>query len=118
MASLNKVFLIGNMTKNPEIRYSPAGTAVCEFSIAMNRKYKDNAGQEHDEPCFVDVFVFGKTGESIMRYTQKGSSVFVEGRLVYEPWEDKHTGAKRSRLRVNADRVQFLDRRESSQAGE
>lgn len=116
MATLNKVFLIGNMTRNPEIRYSPAGTAVCEFSMAMNRRYKDNSGQEKDEPCYVDVLVFGKSGEAVMRHTQKGSSVFVEGRLVYEQWEDKETGAKRSRLRVNADRVQFLDRRENPPA--
>ena len=114
MASLNKVLLMGNLTRNPEIRYTPGGSAVCEFGMAMNRRFMQANGQEKDETCFVDITVWGKQAESSSRYLQKGSSVFVEGRLVYDQWTEKETGNKRSRLRVNAERVQFLDRRDPS----
>ena len=112
MASLNKVLLMGNLTRNPEIRYTPSGSAVCEFGMAINRRFMQANGQEKDETCFVDIVVWGKQAESTSRFLQKGSSVFIEGRLVYDQWEEKETQKKRSRLRVNADRVQFLDRRE------
>jgi len=117
MASLNKVLLMGNLTRNPEIRYTPSGSAVCEFGMAMNRRFVQN-GQERDETCFVDIVVWGKQAESASRFLQKGSSVFVEGRLVYDQWDDRETQKKRSRLRVNADRVQFLDRRDDRAGGE
>lgn len=117
MASLNKVLLMGNLTRNPEIRYTPGGSAVCEFGMAMNRRFVQANGQEKDETCFVDITVWGKQAESSSRYLQKGSSVFVEGRLVYDQWVEKDTGNKRSRLRIYAERVQFLDRREASQSG-
>ena len=117
MASLNRVLLIGNLTRNPEIRYTPSGSAVCEFGIAVNRRFVQANGAEKDEACFIDIVVWGKQAESTSRYLQKGSSVFIEGRLVYDQWEEKETQKKRSRLRVNAERVQFLDRRDDGRAG-
>lgn len=116
MASLNRVLLIGNLTRNPEIRYTPSGSAVCEFGIAVNRRFVQANGAEKDEACFIDIVVWGKQAESTSRYLQKGSSVFIEGRLVYDQWEEKETQKKRSRLRVNAERVQFLDRRDDGRA--
>ena len=115
MASLNKVLLMGNLTRNPEIRYTPGGSAVCEFGMAINRRFMQANGQEKDETCFVDITVWGKQAESSSRFLQKGSSVFVEGRLVYDQWTEKETGNKRSRLRIYAERVQFLDRRDGGQ---
>ncbi|MBO5724750.1 MAG: single-stranded DNA-binding protein [Lentisphaeria bacterium] len=118
MASLNKVLLMGNLTRNPEIRYTPGGSAVCEFGMAINRRFMQANGQEKDETCFVDITVWGKQAESSSRFLQKGSSVFVEGRLVFDQWTEKETGAKRSRLRIYAERVQFLDRREGQAMGQ
>lgn len=112
MASLNKVLLMGNLTRNPEIRYTPSGSAVCEFGMAINRRFMQANGQERDETCFVEIVVWGKQAETASRFLQKGSAVFIEGRLVYDQWDDRETQKKRSRLRVNADRVQFLDRRD------
>jgi len=117
MASLNKVLLMGNLTRNPEIRYTPGGSAVCEFGMAVNRRFMQANGQEKDETCFVDITVWGKQAESSSRFLQKGSSVFVEGRLVYDQWTEKETGNKRSRLRIYAERVQFLDRRDAAPQG-
>jgi len=118
MASMNKVFLMGNLTRNADLRFTPGGSAVCEFGLAVNRRYVAN-GQEKDEPCFVDIVVWGKQAESCNRFLEKGSPVLIEGRLHYDQWEDKETGGKRSRLRVVAERVQFLgrggDRREDGQ---
>lgn len=107
MASLNKVILLGNLTRVPELRYTPGGAAVCEFGLAMNRKYTAN-GQDKEETCFVNVTVWGKQGESCQRYLEKGSSALIEGRLQYDQWEDRDTGKKRSTLRVVAERVQFV----------
>lgn len=108
-ASLNKVFLIGNLTREPELRYTPGTNfAVCEFGLAINRHYIQN-GQEKDETCFLDIVVWGKQGESCSRFLQKGSSVFVEGRLVFDQWVEKDTQRKRSRIRITAERVQFLN---------
>lgn len=117
MASFNRVLLMGNLTRNPEMRYTPAGSAVCEFGIAVNRRFVQANGAEKEEVCFVDIVVWGKQAESTSRYLQKGSSVFIEGRLVYDQWEEKETQKKRSRLRVNAERVQFLDRRDDRAPG-
>lgn len=107
-ASLNKVFLMGNLTREPELRYTPGSNfAVCEFGLAINRHYTQN-GQEKDETCFLDIVVWGKQAESCSRFLQKGSSVFIEGRLSFEQWVEKDTQRKRSRIRVTAERVQFL----------
>ncbi|MDD5596980.1 MAG: single-stranded DNA-binding protein [Victivallaceae bacterium] len=107
MASLNKVFLLGNLTRAPELRYTPGGMAVCEFGLAVNRRYMSN-NQEKEETCFVNIVVWGKQGESCQRYLEKGSSAIVEGRLQLDQWDDRETGKKRSMLRVVAERVQFV----------
>lgn len=106
MVSLNKVFLVGNLTKDPSLKYTPKGQAVCDFTLAINRKYVVN-GNEKEEVCFVDIVVWAKQAESCGKYLTKGSAAMVEGRLRNDNWEDKE-GNKRSKLRVNADRVQFL----------
>ncbi len=109
MASFNKVLLMGNLTRDPELRYTPGGQAVCDLGLAINRKYSVN-GQDKEEVCFVDIVVWARQAESCGKYLQKGSSVFIEGRLQYDAWEDKE-GRKRSKLRVTAERVQFLSSR-------
>ena len=106
MASFNKVMLMGNLTRDPELRYTPNGQAVCDLGLAVSRKYSVN-GQDKEDVCFVSVVVWAKQAESCGKYLHKGSPVFVEGRLQYESWDDKD-GTKRSRLRVTAERVQFL----------
>lgn len=109
MASLNKIILIGNLTAEPELRYlQGSNTAICEFSIAINNKYRSNGGQTKEEVCFVEIVVWGKQGENCNRHLQKGSSVFVDGRLVYETWTERDTQKKRSRLRVIAEKVQYI----------
>ncbi len=111
MASLNKVFLLGNLTRDPDLRALPSGSAVCEFGIAVNRRYTAANGQEVEEPCFVDIVVWGRSAESCKQYLEKGSQVMIEGRLQLDQWEDRNGGGKRSRLRVVAEQVQFLNRR-------
>ena len=109
MASFNKVILMGNLTRDPELRYTPNGQAVCEFTIAMNHKYT-TGGQEREEVCFVDIVVWARRAESCGKYLKKGSPALVEGRLKQDTWEDKE-GRKRSKIRVNADNVQFVSTR-------
>ena len=110
MASINKVLLMGNLTAEPEIRYiQGSNTAVAEFNIATNRKTAGSNGEAKDEVCFVEIVVWGKQAESCQRYLQKGSSVLIEGRLVFEQWTERETQRKRSRLRVTAERVQFIN---------
>lgn len=111
MASLNKVFLLGNLTRDPDLRALPSGAAVCEFGIAVNRRYTAGNGQEVEEPCFVDIVVWGRSAESCRQFLEKGSQVMIEGRLQLDQWEDRNGGGKRSRLRVVAEQVQFLSRR-------
>ena len=108
MASLNKVLLMGNLTRDPELRYTNSGIAVCDFCIACNRKFGNAANGDKPEVTYVDITVWEKQAESTGRYLQKGAPVFVEGRLQLDQWEDKETGKKRSRLRVVGERVQFL----------
>jgi single-strand DNA-binding protein len=107
MASYNRVLLMGNLTRNPEIRYTPSGTAVADLGLAINENFKNQAGETVEQTCFVDVVVWGRQAETSAEYLQKGSSVFVEGRLQLDQWENQQ-GEKRSKLRVRADRVQFL----------
>lgn len=106
MASLNRVILMGNLTRDPEVRYIPSGAAVASFGLAMNRTYTTQSGDKKEEVCFVNVVVWGKQAESCGQYLNKGSLVLVEGRLSYRTWEAE--GQKRSTLEVRADRVQFL----------
>jgi single-strand DNA-binding protein len=116
MASLNKVFLLGNLTRDPELRYTPGGAAVCEFGLATNRKYVAN-NQEKEEVCFVNIVVWGKQGESCQRFLSKGATAMIEGRLQYDQWDDRETGKKRSALRVVAERVQFISGRRDDEGG-
>ena len=117
MASLNKVFLIGNLTRDPDLRNTPSGAAVCEFGLAVNRRFTAN-GQDREETCFVDITVWSKAAENCKRFLEKGSSVMVEGRLQLDQWDDRDGGGKRSKLRVVAEQVQFLGgRRDSGDQG-
>jgi len=111
MAYLNKVFLIGNLTRDPELRVTPKGTAICQFGLAVNRQFKDESGQTRDETTFVDIEAWGKQGELVSKYLTKGSPAMVEGRLKFDQWEDKTSGQKRSKLKVVLDNVQFLSSR-------
>lgn len=108
MASLNKVFLIGNLTRDPELRVTPKGTAICQFGLAVNRQFKDDAGQKRDEVTFIDCEAWSKTAELVAKYLIKGSPAMIEGRLKLDQWEDKQSGQKRSKLKVVVDNVQFL----------
>ncbi len=107
MVNLNKIFLIGNLTKDPELRYTPQGTAVTTIRIAANRSFKDKTGQIQKDTCFVNVVVWGQMAESSNQYLQKGSQVFVEGRLQSRSWQNNE-GQTRSVLEVVAVRVQFM----------
>lgn len=107
MASLNKVFLIGNLTRDPELRYTPSGTAVVTLRLAVNRRYRDKAGENKEEVCFLSVTAWDKQAEVCNQYLSKGRPVFVEGRLQSRSWENNE-GQKRSVLEVRAERIQFL----------
>jgi single-strand DNA-binding protein len=106
MASFNRVFLMGNLTRDPEVRYLPSGQPVAELRMAVNRRYKTAKGEEKEEVCFVNVAAWGRTAETCSQYLSKGSPLFVEGRLRYEEWEKD--GQKHNRLGVVAERVQFI----------
>jgi len=118
MANLNKVFLIGRLTRDPELRSTPGGASVCDLGLAVNRKWRDQNGEDQEETLFVDVTVWGKTAENCDQYLEKGREVFIEGRLRLDTWENDE-GQKRSKMRVVGQFVQFLgggqrsERRES-----
>jgi single-strand DNA-binding protein len=116
MASLNKVMLMGNLTRDPETKHTPKGTAVTQLSLAINRHYVTEGGERKEEVTYVDVEAWGKLAENCAEHLSKGKSVFVEGRLKLDTWEDKQTGEKRSRMRVAADVVQFLTPKAESQS--
>jgi single-strand DNA-binding protein len=107
MASLNKVLLIGNLTKDPELRYTPSGTAVANLRIAVNRKFKDRTGELKEDTCFVTVTAWDKQAEICNQYLQKGRPIFVEGILQSRSW-DTPDGQKRSTIDVRAERIQFM----------
>jgi len=108
MASYNKVLLMGNLTRDPEVRYTPKGTAVAGLGLAVNRVWTDENGQQKEEVLFVDIEVWGRQAETAGQYLSKGRPVFIEGRLRLDSWEDKESGQKRNKLKVVAERVQFL----------
>ena len=108
MASLNKVLLIGKLTRDPEVRYTPKGTAVADLVLAVSRSYKTETGETKEDVCFVNVVAWGRQAETAGEYLKKGSPIFVEGRLQYDTWEKN--GEKRSSIKVTAERVQFLSR--------
>ena len=107
MASFNRVMLMGNLTRNPELRYTPSGTAVTDLGLAVNESFKNKAGETVEQTCFVEVVVWGRQAETSSEFLKKGSPVFVEGRLQFEQWESQE-GEKRSKIRVRGERVQFL----------
>lgn len=108
MASFNKVILVGNLTRDPELRYTPKGTAIAKIGMAVNRVWTSETGEKKEEVTFVDVDVFGRTAENVAQYLRKGSPLLVEGRLRLDTWEDKQTSQKRSKLGVVAELIQFL----------
>ena len=108
MANLNKVLLLGNVTRDPEVRYTPKGSAVCDLGVAVNRAYTTDSGDKREEVTFVDVTLWGRTAEVASEYLKKGRPVFIEGRLQMDTWDDKQTGQKRTRLRVVAENMQML----------
>lgn len=114
MAYLNKVFLIGNLTRDPELRVTPKGTSICQFGLAVNRQFKDEAGASRDETTFVDIEAWGKQAELVAKYLTKGAPAMVEGRLKLDQWEDKTNGQKRSKIKLVLDNVQFLSARSGS----
>lgn len=109
MANFNKVILAGNLTRDPELRYTPKGTAIAKIGLAINRKWKSETGEMKDETTFVDASAFGKTAETIGQYLKKGRPILIEGRLRYETWDDKQSGQKKSKLGVVLESFQFLD---------
>ena len=113
MPDLNKVMLMGNLTRDPEVRYTPKGTAVGDLGLAINQSYKGADGQIKEEVCYVDVVAWGRQAETCKEYLSKGSPIFVEGRLQLDQWESKE-GEKKSKLRVRAERIQFLGRGKSA----
>ena len=116
MANLNRVLLIGNLTRDPEIRYTPKGTAVAEMSLAINRYTQTEGGEKKEEVTFVDVTLWARLAEISGEYLKKGKPVFIEGRLQLDTWDDKQTGQKRSRLRVIAESMQLLGTRDNGNA--
>jgi single-strand DNA-binding protein len=108
MASYNKVLLMGNLTRDPEVRYTPKGTAIANLGLAVNRVYTTEGGEQKEEVTFIDIEVWGRQAETAGQYLSKGRPVFVEGRLKLDSWEDKESGQKRNKLKVVAERVQFL----------
>ena len=116
MASFNKVILLGNLTADPSVRYTPNGSAVASFAIAVNRKYKQ--GEEtKEEVSYIDIVVFAKQAENCGQYIHKGDSVLIEGRLQQRRWEDKDSGQKRSKIEVAAQYVTFMPKRSAAGQG-
>jgi single-strand DNA-binding protein len=114
MASFNKVILLGNLTRDPEVRYTPKGSAVCDLGIAVNRVYTPEGGERREEVTFVDVVLWARLAEIAGEYLRKGRPVFIEGRLQMDSWDDKQTGQKRTKLRVVGESMQLLGGRPGS----
>jgi single-strand DNA-binding protein len=125
MANFNKVLLMGNLTRDPELRYlsgggsgggggggREGGNAICKFGLAVNRQWRNQAGEKQEETCFVDIVVFGRQAETCNEFLRKGRGAFIEGRLKLDQWEDRESGQKRSKLEVVAENVQFLGSRD------
>ena len=108
MASFNKVILVGNLTRDPELRYTPKGMAIAKVGLAINRNWTSESGEKKEEVTFVDVDAFGRQAETLAQYMKKGSPLLVEGRLKLDQWDDKQTGQKRSKLGVVVEGFQFL----------
>ena len=117
MASFNKVLLMGNLTRDPQLKYLPSQTAVAEFGLACNRKFRTANGEDKEEVTYVDITSFGKQAEVINQYFQKGKPIFIEGRLKFDSWEDKQGGGKRSKLTVVVENFQFVGGRDGGGGG-
>ncbi len=117
MANINRVTITGNLTRDPELRALPSGTAVCELGVAVNHRRKDQSDQWVDEPNYFNVVVFGAQGQNCAQYLSKGRPVAVDGRLRWSSWEDKNGGGKRSKVEIIANVVQFLGSREDGNQG-
>ncbi len=117
MPSFNKVILAGNLTRDPEMRYTPKGTAVAKIGIAVNRRWTNEAGETKDEVTYVDIEAFGKQAETISHYLRKGRPILIEGRLKLDTWDDKQTGQKRSKMGVVLESFQFLDSGRANEGG-
>ena len=117
MASYNKVMIIGNLTRDPEIKYTPKGTAIADIGLAVNRNYTTESGEKREEVTFIDVTLWGRVAEIVGEYCKKGRPLFVEGRLQLDSWDDKATGQKRSKLKVVGENIQLLGSREGGSGG-
>lgn len=115
MANLNKVMLMGNLTRDPELRYLQSGTALCDFGMAVNRKYRTSGGEQREEVLFIDITAFGRQAEVVSEFLQKGRQVFIEGRLKLDQWTSQE-GQKRSKISVVMEGFQFLDSRGGGRA--
>jgi single-strand DNA-binding protein len=118
MPTINRVFLAGNLTRDPQTRFLPGDKAVASFGIAINRKFKDRSGETKEDVTFIDVEAWGRTAELVGQYLMKGRGCFIEGRLKMDQWEDKKDGSKRSKLVVVADAVHFLGGKRGGEQGE
>ena len=116
MASFNKVILLGNLTRDPEVRYTPKGSAVCDLGLAVNRQYTLDSGEKREEVTFVDVVLWARLAEIAGEYLKKGRPVFIEGRLQMDTWDDKQSGQKRTKLRVVGESMQLLGSRPAATA--
>lgn len=116
MASFNKVILLGNLTRDPEVRYTPKGSAVCDLGLAVNRVYTTEGGEKREEVTFVDVVLWARLAEIAGEYLKKGRPVFIEGRLQMDSWDDKQSGQKRTKLRVVGESMQLLGSRPAAAA--
>src|SRR5262245_29887872 len=114
MASFNKVMLIGNLTRDVEMKYTPKGTAIAEIGLAVNRSFTADNGERREEVTFIDVTLWGRVAEIVGEYCRKGVPLFVEGRLQLDSWDDKQTGQKRSKLKVVGENIQLLGGRDDS----
>jgi single-strand DNA-binding protein len=117
MASFNRVILAGNLTRDPELRYTPKGTAVSRITLAVNRTYQTETGERKEEVAFIDVDVWGRQAETIAQYMRKGRPLLVEGRLKLDTWEDKNTHQKQSKLKVVLESFAFIDSRSGGAEG-
>src|ERR1700746_2193221 len=117
MPSFNKVILLGNLTRDPEVRYTPKGSAVCDLGVAVNRQYTLDSGEKREEVTFVDVVLWARLAEIAGEYLKKGRPVFIEGRLQLDTWDDKQSGQKRSKLRVIGETMQLLGGRPPGAGG-
>ena len=116
MTGFNRVMLMGNVTRDPQLKYLPSQTPVTEFGLAVNRRFKSAQGEEREEVAFIEITAFGKQAETLHQYCHKGKPLFVEGRLKFDQWDDKESGQKRSKLSVILESFQFIGGKENSDA--